>query len=173
MFTLQKTNEVFCVVQKQYGGAERCEQAARVIQQAYRNYQLKVSFEKIRRSKSRRLTIDRVILPSAKDKTSTEKKNSPETNNEVVELELQHSYEPTNQVTSFTITPETGQEGNQVTGNFDSVYLNTVTGESITLTTDQGNAGGTQLSIEQGKNFNMDNPPTNYQKLSKRKKRHG
>uniref|UniRef100_H2ZJI8 Uncharacterized protein n=1 Tax=Ciona savignyi TaxID=51511 RepID=H2ZJI8_CIOSA len=51
------------VLRKLYGGAQKSEHAARVIQEAYRKYRMRVNFRKIRHSKVRRLTVESVPHP--------------------------------------------------------------------------------------------------------------
>ncbi|CAG5078046.1 Oidioi.mRNA.OKI2018_I69.PAR.g8880.t2.cds [Oikopleura dioica] len=50
-----KTQEA---IHNKYGGREKAENAAKVIQQFYRQYRLKQSFRKLRAAKTRRLTLD-------------------------------------------------------------------------------------------------------------------
>lgn len=85
-------------MQNHYGGADKCERAARVIQSAYREYQMKVKFEKIRKSKVRRLTIENVISspdPKPTHSSDDEKDNESLVNGdvEVVELQLEQSFD--------------------------------------------------------------------------------
>lgn len=55
------------VLRNKYGGAENAEKAARIIQEAYRRYRMRLNFRKIRKSKNRRLTVEnKVILPEDK-----------------------------------------------------------------------------------------------------------
>jgi len=107
---------------------------------------------------------------------SPEKKTASETNNDVEELELEHSFAPS-QVTSFTIAPETEQFENQtiVSSNKENYasYSNTVTTDNSTSTTDTVNNVSAQLNNGVGKRLYIDNQPTNQQKFSRRKKRHG
>ena len=90
---------------------------------------MKVSFDKIRRSKSRRLTLDRVILPSPQKSKSPKQSNFSATSNGFVESKLEHSIKP-NQETSFTISLETDELENQTSEKAFEV--------SDTLTTENG-----------------------------------
>nr|XP_026692303.1 IQ motif and SEC7 domain-containing protein 2 isoform X4 [Ciona intestinalis] len=51
------------VLRKLYGGSQKSEHAARIIQEAYRKYRMRLNFRKIRHSKVRRLTVDSVPHP--------------------------------------------------------------------------------------------------------------
>jgi len=53
-----------------YGGATKSEHAARVIQEAYRSYRMKSQFKKIRKSRTRRLTLETIIPSQKKAKSS-------------------------------------------------------------------------------------------------------
>ena len=47
-------------LQNFYGGAVKSERAARIIQEAYRSYRMKNQFDKIKHSRTRRLTLDAI-----------------------------------------------------------------------------------------------------------------
>lgn len=76
-------------MQKFYGGTEKCETAARIIQEAFRGYRMRVNFSRIRKSKTRRLTLENKFLGSE----TVNKKAEEPCKVEVVELELEQSYE--------------------------------------------------------------------------------
>ena len=57
-------------MQNFYGGAATSEHAARVIQEAYRSYRMRNQFKKIRKSRTRRLTLE-TINPSSQKKSNT------------------------------------------------------------------------------------------------------
>lgn len=56
-----KTQEV---IHNKYGGRDKAEKAARVIQECYRQYRLQQSFHKLRQAKRRRLTLDSLNSPT-------------------------------------------------------------------------------------------------------------
>ncbi|CAK8677657.1 unnamed protein product [Clavelina lepadiformis] len=97
-------------VRKFYGGAAKSEHAARIIQEAYRNYRMRVNFRKIRKSKIRRMTVDNIphvnihsdpsVSPTSPiSPTESERSKSVDGSEgcEVVELVLEHSFAESNQ----------------------------------------------------------------------------
>jgi len=63
----QRTQEV---IHKKYGGREKAEKAARIIQESYRQYRLRQSFHKLRQAKRRRLTLDSLNSSNAEIETA-------------------------------------------------------------------------------------------------------
>merc|ERR1711990_981640 len=63
----QRTREV---IHKKYGGREKAEKAARIIQESYRQYRLRQSFHKLRQAKRRRLTLDSLNSSNAEIETA-------------------------------------------------------------------------------------------------------
>jgi len=58
------------VIHKKYGGREKADKAARIIQESYRQYRLRQSFHKLRQAKRRRLTLDSLNSSNAEIETA-------------------------------------------------------------------------------------------------------
>ena len=141
-----------------------------MIQQAYRKYQMQVSFEKIRKSKSRRLTIDKLNYSIPQD-TNEEKKIVENGNENHSGIELEQTFPEVKQVTSFTETEELLEEKqlskDQIETNCD-LQNNTVIEETIS-TADEVTTIGAPMHNEV---MNLITPVTNHNKANWKKKRH-
>nr|CAB3256786.1 IQ motif and SEC7 domain-containing protein 2 [Phallusia mammillata] len=184
------------VLRKLYGGGSKAENAARIIQEAYRRHRMTVNFKKIRHSKIRRLTVDNVPHPlpevTETSSTPTETPSSPTENHvEVVELVLEHSFVESNQKTFDSAHEETIEE-TPVNGDIASTDLNdeattketenvattekpqdedTVTPKASDSPTTPPNQPLSNEEIVQ--RILQEAPTANFKKVPRRKKRHG
>ncbi|XP_039260714.1 uncharacterized protein LOC120336967 [Styela clava] len=107
-------------LRKFYGGADNCERAARIIQEAYRAYRMKLNFRKIRKSKTRRLTLEnKLILTEPKEDDNNSKV-------EVVELVLEHPFNENENDKNVEDNPnsETNLNNDEEEEIFDKLFSN-------------------------------------------------
>lgn len=130
------------VLRKLYGGAENCERAARVIQEAYRRYRMRLNFRKIRKSKTRRLTLENKLFPTE------HKEDNNNAKVEVVELVLEHPYieneidknkdEVSNsEQNKSNNTEQNGSSNAEEEETFDKLFCNTTSSSSTARESDE------------------------------------
>ena len=137
---------------------------------------MKIKFDKIRKSKVRRLTIDNVIAPTSPERFSNESQEprSSTTDNEDADLDTEYSYqEPV--VTAFAKSHnEQCKDYKHTNGDikFSMIDTSTVIKETK-LTAVAIDENGAENDEERMKEILVEAPISNNHKFTRRKKKHG